>query len=231
MKFLGNGTEIYLQNLTGTTLDATSYPIVSLSNEKPVIATITGVGTDIEEGAVCIVSGSNTSLDGRAFVAGATTATTVVLEGSDLSALTADALGGSLSVVPMADMLRFCLSNLTIGKEAADAIDVSTMCGQESLAGQPQPGTVSIEGFTDYGVAAYLEWLRATSDGKRRALKIVLPPQAGEPPGPGETPPGTGGGEIVMVFTPSGIEQVFAVNEGVSFSGEGVINSEPLYLV
>ena len=88
--------------------------------------------------------------------------------------------------------------------------------GSESLAGTPLPGNVSIEGFIDYSVEAYNEWLKGVVDGQQRLFHIVLPKDIGD---------------ILLVITPSGITETFAVNEAAAFSGEAVINQQPVYMV
>jgi hypothetical protein len=195
--------------------------VMSLTNAKPVVVT---VGTaDIAyfvNGDVVIVEGTDTELDGRAFIADSvgSPANTVTLRGADLSMNTTVVTKGTLQPVPNVDFDKFCLSNMEYEKAAADPIDVSTFCGTESLAGTPEPGTLSIEAFIDYKVAAYNEWREAVDDGRRRVWKVMIPAQGG-------------GGMILYVLTPSGYTETFAIGEGASFSGEAVVNEKPLYLV
>lgn len=196
--------------------------IVSMTNAKPVVATIaTADAVWFANGDVVVVDGTDTELDGRAFIAESvgSPADTVTLRGSDLSMNnTIITNKGTLQPVKTEDFDKFCLSSMEYEKAAADPIDVSTFCGTESLAGTPEPGTLSIEGFIDYKVAAYNEWREAVDDGRRRVWKVIIPQQGG-------------GGTILFVLTPSGYTETFAIGEGASFSAEAVVNEKPLYLV
>lgn len=189
--------------------------ILAATNTKPVVVTVDDA-SGLEAGELITISGTDTSLDGRAFIADMIAGDQVTLRGSDLSTNSSIVSAGSLTGVPASDMLRFCLSSYERAVEAADAIDVSTFCGTESLAGQPLPGNVSIEGYIDYSVAAYNEWLKGVVDGQQRVFHIVLP---------------KGIGDIVMTLTPSGITETFEVNEAAAFSAEAVINQQPVYMV
>jgi hypothetical protein len=196
-------------------------PLTNLTNANPAVAAVAASDIGLfHDDDMVTVSGTNTSLDGKTFLAASVNspANTVTLRGANLSGNTTPVSTGTLTVVEASDMLRFCLRQLEREVEAADAIDVSTFCGAESIAGTPTPGTVSIEGFIDYQVAAYNEWRKAVADGQRRLLHVKLPDKAGS-------------GDIIMVITPSGLTETFEVNEASSFSGEAVINEEPLYLV
>lgn len=216
-------TPVTAQGMTATPQQgsAPAVNIMSLTNTNPVVATVaTADSVWFTNGEVVIVDGTDTELDGRAFVAesvGSPT-DTVTLRGADLSMNTTTVTKGTLQPVPMEDFDKFCLSSMEYEKAAADPIDVSTFCGTESLAGTPEPGTLSIEGFIDYKVAAYNEWREAVDDGRRRVWKVVIPQQGG-------------GGTVLYVITPSGYTETFAVGEGASFSAEAVVNEKPLYLV
>lgn len=196
--------------------------IMSLTNANPVVVTVaTADITWFANGEVVIIDGTDTELDGRAFVATSvgTPANTFTLRGADLSMNSTTITNkGTAQAVKDEDFDKFCLSSMEYEKAAADPIDVSTFCGTESLAGTPEPGTLSIEGFIDFKVAAYNEWREAVDDGRRRVWKVVIPQQGG-------------GGTILFVLTPSGYTETFAVGDGASFSAEAVVNEKPLYLV
>lgn len=196
--------------------------IMSMTNANPVVVTVaTADITWFTNGEVVIIDGTDTELDGRAYVAQSvgTPANTFSLRGADLSMNTTTITNkGTAQPVADEDFDKFCLSNMEYEKAAADPIDVSTFCGTESLAGTPEPGTLSIEGFIDYKVTAYNEWREAVDDGRRRVWKVIIPQQGG-------------GGMILFVLTPSGYTETFAVGEGASFSAEAVVNEKPLYLV
>lgn len=196
-------------------IPAASAMILAATNTKPVTLTVDDT-SELVVGDMATITDTNSTLDNRTFIIEAISGTDVILRGSDLSNNTSIVTGGTLTVIPMSDMLRFCLSSYERAVEAADAIDVSTFCGAESLAGTPQPGTVSIEGFIDYSVEAYKEWLRGVADGQQRLFRITLP---------------KGIGDIIMTITPSGVTETFEVNEAAAFSGEAVINQQPVYMV
>lgn len=196
--------------------------IMSMTNANPVVMTVAALDAVwFTNGEVVVIDGTDTELDGRAFIATSvgTPANTVTLRGADLSMNNTTITNkGTAQPVTMEDFDKFCLSSMEYEKAAADPIDVSTFCGTESLAGTPEPGTLSIEGFIDFKVAAYNEWREAVDDGRRRVWKVVIPQQGG-------------GGTILFVLTPSGYTETFAVGDGASFSAEAVVNEKPLYLV
>lgn len=215
-KFTAQGTEVYLQKLT--TPAPLGYAVTGVSNTKPAVVTVSE--TDIanfEDGQLITMSGTSSALDGKTFPASSVgePADTFTLDGSDLSGNTTAITTGKATPVSAADLLRFCLSSWEWEVEAADAIDVTTFCGSESLAGTPQPGNISIEGFTDMDVAAQTEWRNAVFDGQRRVMEIVLPGDRGE---------------IIMPVTISGYTLTMETNEAVAFSGGAVVNEVPLFI-
>ena len=200
--------------------NAPKVPIQSLTNTNPSILTV--LAGDIGKftaGEYVQIEDSNTSLDGKAFIADAINGNAITLRGADLTGEVADTGAvGTASPLSSDDFYKFCLNSYEYEKTAADAIDVSTFCETESLAGTPQPGTVTIGGFIDYKSLAYNEWRAAVVDGRKRIWRIVLPVSAG-------------GGEIIYTITPSGYTETYNMNEGVSFSATAVVNEDPLYLV
>lgn len=202
-----------------------SYDIVSLSNEFPAVLEVAaGDVAAFGEGQLVRIDGTGTDADGGLFVV-ALDAGAILLEGLDLSQeAEAVANAGTATPIPPADMLKFCLSEYEREIAAADPIDVSTFCGAESLAGDPTPGTITIGGYQDYGVAAYNEWRKAIKDGVPRAFHIILPPKAKS----GKVTPG---GDILMTITPTGLTESWALGEAASFTGEAVVNDDPTYLM
>ena len=214
MKFSTAGIDCFLQKIEPDAVPITA-AITAATNAKPAVLTIDDATEFLPEMLVT-VTGTNTALDGRSYIVDTIVANAVTLRGSDLSENTSTVTAGTLTGIDDTDMLRFCLSSYERAVDAADAIDVSTFCGSESLAGTPLPGNVSIEGFIDYSVEAYNEWLKGVVDGQQRLFHIVLPKDIGD---------------ILLVITPSGITETFAVNEAAAFSGEAVINQQPVYMV
>lgn len=216
-KFTAQGTEVYLQKYA--TPAATGYSVTNITNAKPAVVTVASADiTNFTEGQLVTISGTSSGLDGKTFPISSvgTPANTFTLDGSDLSGNTTTVNTGKATPISATDLLRFCLSSWEWEVEAADAIDVTTFCGSESLAGTPQPGNISIEGFTDLDVAAQTEWRSAVFDGQRRVMEIVLPGDRGE---------------IIMPVTISGYTLTMETNEAVSFSGEAVVNEVPLFIV
>lgn len=200
--------------------NAVNVAITSLSNAKPAVATVAAADIVLfTKGQTVVMTGTGQpTIDGRAFRVGTVGATTFEVLGSDLRSNGTAITAGTASPVRAEDMLLFCLTSLEREVEAADPIDVSTMCGAEQLAGTSTPGTVSIEGFVNYDELAYLEFMKAVQDGIPRAMTVDLPSKAGS-------------GQIVYMLTPSGFTETFEVNEAASFEGEAIVNANPVYLV
>lgn len=217
-KFTANGLEAYIED-TGASATVTTSNIVSFTAASPTTITLTaGQGTSWAVGDFAIISGTGTKLDGGAYKVGTKATDTLTLTGADTTGYAGSLTptGASAKKVASGAMLRFCLSGYEREIAAADAVDVSTFCGPESLAGTPQPGNINIEGFIDYQVAAYNEWREGVGDGLQRLFRVVLPTKVG--------------GEITMIITPSGLTETFAVNEAASFTGTAVIAKPPVYI-
>lgn len=214
-KFTPNGTDVFLQKIT--TPPAAGVAIIMVTNTAPAVVQVAaGDIGDFVEGDFVTISGTNSALDSTTFQIGTVEAEEFALVGSDLSGLSASVAGGTATPIPEGDWLRFCLRQYTLEQEAADAIDVSTFCGAESLAGTPTPGTITVEGFMDGDVEALTEWRKGIKDGIPRAFMIDPPDRSGY-------------GVITMTITPSGRTETWEVNEGVSFEGTAVINTDPVY--
>lgn len=220
---------------TGTFVNVTATPqvgaswfdILSLSNESPALMTLaTADVANFSPGDMVKIADTGTELDGKVYMAGTAVADAIPLLGSDLTDLAGPVVGEGRAS-PVKELVQFCLSSYEYAIEAADEIDVSTFCGTENLAGTPTPGTISIETFQDYERQGYNEWRRAIRDGLPRVFHVVLPDKAKS----GVPAPGSPGGDIMMVITPSGQTESWAVNEAASFTGEAVVNSDPTYLV
>lgn len=218
MKFTPNGTECYLQRIDAT--PGAPVDVTSVSNAKPAVVTVDATDiTSFANGDIVTISGTGSpALDGKSFMISqvGTPVDTFTLVGSDNTSATGIATTGEVVEVAADDWLRFCLSNYEYAVAAADAIDVSTFCGTESLAGTPLPGDITIEGFIDYDIDAYKEWLIAVKDGQRRLLHVVLPNSIGD---------------ILEVITVTGITETLGVNEAASFKGTAVLNEWPTYVM
>jgi hypothetical protein len=216
-KFTAQGTEVFLQSLSSGS-SPLSVAVLGVSNTAPAVVTINAAdASNFATGNLVTMEGTGSSIDGKTYEIGAVddTAGTFELVGTDLTGNTTTIVSGKATPINASDLLRFCLSSWEWEVEAADAIDVTTFCGSESLAGTPLPGTISIEGFTDFDVAAQTEWRNAVFDGQRRVMQIVLPGDRGE---------------IIMTVTISGYTLTMETNEAVSFAGEAVVNEVPQFL-
>ncbi|WP_042778035.1 hypothetical protein [Sinorhizobium fredii] len=215
-KFTAQGTEVYLQKFVPPA--PSGYNVTNITNAKPAVVTVSATDfTHFSDGQLVTMSGTGTALDGVTYIISdvGSPADTFALQGSDLFGNAGVVGVGKATPLATGDLLRFCLSSWEWEVEAADAIDVTTFCGSESLAGTPQPGTISLEGFTDFDVAAQDEWRNAVFDGQRRVMHIELPGDRGD---------------IVMTVTPSGYTLTLETNEAVSFAGEAVVNEVPLFI-
>lgn len=218
-KFTPNGTTVRLQKVI--TPPTAAVNLVTLSNAKPAIATVaTGDIAKFTNGNFVTIAGTGTAVDGMAFRLSSvgTPANSFTLDGSDLSALAAPVSAkGTATPITAAEWLTFCLSKYELSQDAADAIDVSTWCGAESLAGTPQPGEITVGSFMDGSVEAFDEWRKGIKDGISRALHIHPLSKSGY-------------ADITMMITPSGRTETWEVNEGVSFEGTAVLNTDAVYV-
>jgi hypothetical protein len=193
--------------------------IVAVTNAQPAVVSVaTADIADFSNDDIVTIAGTGSpALDGKSFIIGSVgqPADSFTLLGSDNTSALTPADAGTATPVDDADWLRFCLASYEREVEAADAIDVSTFCGTESLAGTPLPGNITIEGFIDYSVEAYNEWLRAVQDGQRRLLHIVLPNDIGE---------------ILSTITVTGLTETLTTNEAAAFEGSAVLNEWPTYV-
>lgn len=192
-------------------------PVTGMTNAKWAVLTVASTDSPlfVEGNLVRVFSTGAPVVDNKAFRIGEVTSTTVELIGADTRANLAVVSSGLLERIAPEDMLIFCLTNFERAQEAADAIDVSTFCGAESIAGVAAPGTISIEGYIDFDEPAQDEWRRATDDGLQRVFSIDLQ---------------NNNGQILYVATASGSTETFAVNEPSSLEGEAVLAYPPAYL-
>lgn len=220
MKFTGSGIKAYIERLPPSGGPATPIGATAISKAAPAVVTVaTGDAASLLAGDyIKVIDSGWPELDGKSFSVGTITADSFPLLGSD----TTDASGTispatTLTAIQDADLLLFCLTQVQRSVEAADAIDVSTFCGPESLAGTPTPGTLSVEGFVNYDEDAYLEWIQAMKDGQQRTFVLELPTSVG--------------GVVIYDIVVSGFEETFQLDDACAFTGEAVIKSDPAYLV
>lgn len=193
--------------------------IVAMSNAAPAVVTVDAgdIALFIAGNLVSVAGTGVQAIDGKTFAIAAVGATTFSLKGSDTSGNTSTINVGTVTPIHPNDMLLFCLTSFERAVKAADAIDTTTFCGPESLAGQPTPGEIKVVGFVNYDESAYLEFMEGVKDGVSRAFSITLPAKVG--------------GTIIYQLTPTGFTETFQVNEAAGFEGTAVLNSDPIYLV
>jgi hypothetical protein len=234
MKFTGNGIDCSLESKENP---ATPITIQAITAGKPTTLTIAGDEPPVLAAGdmVTFSATGSATLDGKAYLvssvelvpappppqsdvgySGVDTLAagdtyTVTIGAADT---TGETLTGGTMTVIMGDV--FCLKSLERQVPAAQAIDVTTFCGAESLAGQAVPGNLKLKGFVDYASDAYNEFRRAVTDGQRRWLRLTLP---------------NGIGTIIMQITATGFTETFEANAAAAFDGEAVINAEPLYII
>jgi len=217
--FSTKGMKIYLEKKPGSS--PAPVAVTSVSNAKP--ATVTVALADItkfKDGDLVTVAGTGlTAVDGKAFTVGDLddVANTFALLGSDASGATAPANVGNVTN-HTGDLIEFCLSTIAYTQQPGQAISVGTTCDPAAqLAGEPQAGSLAIEGFEDYASAGFVEFLQAATDGIPRMLYIQLPPSAY---------PG-----LYVIYpsvTTSGISETFAVGAAAAFTGEFILGSNPV---
>lgn len=222
-KFTPNGVSVYLQDAGSNVTPPTPITITSISNAKPAVATVAAADiTKVDDGDILMLTSPSTpSIDGMPFVVNNKegTANTFELAPADLTGLAGPVTDAKATVVNTdTGMFLACLTEWNWEREAADAIDTTTFCGAESIAGTSAPGTVTITAFLNFDEAYMFEWMEAVRDGIPRLMRVVYPDKAG-------------GGEALFVITPSGFTQGMTVNEAATFEGTAVVNKEPQFLV
>lgn len=169
------GLTIHMEKESTTTLDLVPKGITKAKPSEVTVDDTTGM----VDGQLVTFSGTNyPELDGKIFVVDKLTSTTFELLGSDLTASTGTTIGGAAKAMAYnaADVVTLCLSSIDISPGSPNTIDISTFCTPgASLPGNPTPGTMTFNGFTDIASKGYAELLAAEADGKARLLKIDVP--------------------------------------------------------
>jgi hypothetical protein len=220
--FSTKGMKIYLEDKPGSS--PVPVAVTSVSNARP--ATVTVASTDIakfKDGDLVTVAGTGiVAVDDKPFTVGDLDDVlfTFALLGSDASGATAPATTGNVTN-HAGDLIEFCLSSLAYTQQPGQAISVGTTCDPSAqLAGDPQAGTLGIEGFEDYTSTGFVEFLEAATDGIPRMFYVQLPPSAA----PGKY-------IIYPSVTTSGISETFAVGAAAAFTGEFILGSNPVRIV
>lgn len=166
--------------VAGLDADYTSVIPTAITKAKPAVVTLASTTGMLAGDVVKFSSGATgfPELDGKAFVLGTVTATTVVLLGSDTTGSTGT-LAGSPTMLhaESTDMTCLCLSEFTPNVDTPSTISTATFCDPNaSIPSQVvQAGTVTIGGFVDVTSTDYQMLLKADADGLERIIRIELP--------------------------------------------------------
>lgn len=204
---------------------ATSIVPTSISKAAPAVLTVAS-SAGIATGDLIKIPATGTTgatgfaeLDGKTWVVGAVTGTTIALVGSDTTASTGTlAAGVSVSAYPStANMLCLCLSSITFNPESANTVSVATFC--DPTATIPSQvvgaGTIDIAGYIDITDPGYKELIAAEADGKSRQWRITL---------------GNAQGYILFEGILSGLSVDLPLDGAAGFSGSITLGSKYRHL-
>lgn len=222
--FSTKGMTVWLQSLSGGV--PAPVTVSQITNSKPAVATVGAAGiTGFKDGDTVQVTGTGLpALDNNFYVVSNLddTAYTFTLMGSDASSATQPITQGSIANFT-GSLVEFCVAGLDRQQQPAAAISVGTTCDPTAqIAGDPQAGTLSVNGFVDYEKEGFLEFMRAVDDGKTRVLVVDLPESA------------TTGGDGQIIFpqvTATGFSETFNVGAAASWTGEFTLGTRPQYRV
>ena len=190
----------------------------AISSAKPAVVTVAAT-TGVTAGDVVKMETTGfKELDGKTFVVGTVTSTTLELLGSDTTATTGT-IGGSpkAHVYAAKDQIKLCLSSIDFSTEAGGSVSVGTFCDPSASIATPATtaGTVTMNGYIDKADLGYDELLKAVEDGVARMLEIVLPQSQGY---------------IVAPVTLSSIGWQTPLEGAIGFTASGTLGSKPVHL-
>lgn len=117
-------------------------------------------------------------LDNKMWTVGAVDATTVTLNGSDISS-SSGILSGTPSIkhYRASSLTCLCLSELKFNSEKGTTISVGTLCDPSASipSASTTAGTVDIGGYVDITSSDYQEIVKAEADGSEHWFRIKLP--------------------------------------------------------
>jgi Phage tail tube protein, TTP len=203
--------------------DKETYPSGSvsptaISKAKPAVLTVTAA-TPITSGmTVQIVGTGFPELDGKFFVTGTVTTTSIPLLGSDTTNSSGTLTAGTAKCygyVKNTDSIAVCVSSFSRAGGTVDSVSVGTFCDPTAtIPGTATAGTATINGYMDPTEAGYLELVEASEDQSVRYLRIDLPDSKGS---------------IIVVGTFSGMSEEYALGQGISYSLEMGLATKPTY--
>lgn len=222
--FSTKGMTVWLQKLSGGTPSPVT--ITNVTNAKPAKVTVGAADiTKFTDGNTVKMAGTGiAALDNHFFVVSALddATDTFTLLGSDASGATAPSTTGTVTDYT-AELVEFCVAGLDRQQQPAAAISVGTTCDPTAqIAGDPQAGTLAVNGFVDYQKPGFLEFMQAVDDGKPRVLVVDLPPAATN----------SGNGQIIFPeVTATGFSETFNVGAAAAWTGEFTLGTRPEYRV
>lgn len=171
------GLNVYLAKSTATIVTLTP---TAISKAKPAVVTVASTTGVTAGDVVKPLNTGFTEIDGKTFTIGTVTGTSVVLTGSDTTG-SANSLAGTptISITKKTDMVRLCLSEMTIDPSSTNQIDASTFCADQTILGKTTLGGISVSGFLDKADLGLDELVKADEDGLTRTFKIELPNSQG----------------------------------------------------
>lgn len=171
------GLNVYLAKSTATIVTLTP---TAISKAKPAVVTVASTTGVTAGDVVKPLNTGFTEIDGKTFTVGTVTGTTLVLTGSDTTG-SANSLAGtpSVSITKKTDMVRLCLSELTIDPSSTNQIDASTFCADQTILGKTTLGGISVTGYLDKTDLGLDELVKASDDALTRTFKIELPNSQG----------------------------------------------------
>lgn len=202
------GVEIYISK-GSTTPTTITYTAITKAKPAVVSATVTGVN----DGDVVYISGTGLNqLDGKYFVVANKGASDFELAGSDTTGATAAGTGGKIEQYTQGDLVKLCLSSLSINADSPSVISTATYCNPSaSVPSQVvSAGTLDFGAYVDKASADYLQLLEAEADGKARVMRIDLPNQ----------------GYLVAPVTVSSLSWDIPIDGAISVAGTMVLGSK-----
>lgn len=160
----------------------------AISKAKPAVVTAVGMTVAVGDVVYCASTGFP-ELDGKYFTAGAATATSLTLIGSNTTA-SAGVLIGAPSLQVTKKALQIDLScvakTITFNRDAPAVIAAGTYCdpGQSITSPIAPPTSIEFTGNINVADTGYKELVEASEDGLPRVMDIVLPFGQGDIVGP-----------------------------------------------
>jgi hypothetical protein len=191
--------------------------VTSIGATKP--ATLVGTGfTAAVNSVIEIKDSGNSKIDGVWIVGAGSTATSIVLAGTDNTggSTAFDKTNGSAKAYADTDMVCLCLSEFTISRDTGGSISTATFCDPSSSVPSVvvSAGSVSIGGYIDSTAADYQEIVSADIDGKARDFRVTLP----------------GNGHLMFRGTVTGMSYQVPVDGAQSWTAQINLSSAPRHL-